>query len=109
VEFSPELRAGVLAGDVTVSIRLWKHPRVKVGGVYQVGDDQIEVDTITPLPFSSVTALDVRQSGERDLESLRRRAAHAGPIADDTMLYRVGFHVIPRTKGRRRDRPEEDQ
>ena len=27
-------------------------------------------------------------------ESLRLRAAHAGPIADDTLLYRVEFHQL---------------
>jgi hypothetical protein len=37
---------------------------------------------------------DVRRSGERDRESLRQRAAHAGPIADDTLLYRVEFHLV---------------
>ena len=30
---------------------------------------------------------------EIDLEALRRRAAHAGPIDHDTLLYRVEFHV----------------
>jgi hypothetical protein len=28
------------------------------------------------------------------MESLRHRAAHAGPIADDTLLYRVEFHAV---------------
>jgi hypothetical protein len=36
----------------------------------------------------------VRRSGEPDLEALRRRAAHAGPIGDDTLLYRVEFHAV---------------
>jgi hypothetical protein len=35
----------------------------------------------------------VLRSGEPDRESLRRRAAHAGPIGDDTLLYRVEFHL----------------
>jgi hypothetical protein len=94
VEFSPELREGVLAGDVTVSVRLWQRARVKTGGRYAVGGDLIEVDAVELVGFGSVTAADVRRSGERDLESLRRRAAHAGPIADDTMVYRIEFHVV---------------
>jgi hypothetical protein len=28
------------------------------------------------------------------MESLRYRAAHAGPITDDTLLYRVEFHTV---------------
>lgn len=37
VEFSRELRNDVLAGDITISVRLWKRPRVKHGGRYRVG------------------------------------------------------------------------
>jgi hypothetical protein len=94
VQFSPELRDGVASGDVTVSFRLWRRPKVRVGGHYRVGFVEIEVDSLELVPFSAVTRADVRRSGERDLESLRRRAAHAGPIADDTLVYRVEFHVI---------------
>jgi len=44
------------------------------------------------------TRSDIRRSGELDRESLRRRAAHAGPIAGSTLLYRVEFHLAdPRT------------
>jgi hypothetical protein len=46
------------------------------------------------LPFSSITDEDLARTGEPDLETLRRRAAHAGPIHDDTLLYRVEFHVV---------------
>jgi len=31
VQFSPELRDPVLAGEVTLSVRLWARPKVKVG------------------------------------------------------------------------------
>ena len=44
--------------------------------------------------FSGVTPADVRRSGEKDRELLRRRAAHAGPIDDDTLVYRIEFHVV---------------
>ena len=46
------------------------------------------------VPFAAITPADVRRCGERDRESLRQRAAHAGPIADDTLLYRVEFHLV---------------
>ncbi len=93
MEFSRELRTGVMSGDITVSFRLWRRARVKEGGRYPVGPAQIEVDCVELVPFASITDADVRQSGEKDRESLRRRAAHAGPIADDTLLYRVQFHL----------------
>ena len=93
MEFSRELRDAVVSGDITVSFRLWRRPKVKEGGRYPVGPAQIEVDDVELVPFASITADDVRRSGEQDREALRRRAAHAGPIADDTLVYRVEFHL----------------
>lgn len=93
MEFSRELRDAVISGDITVSFRLWRHPRVKEGGRYAVGPAQIEVDSVELVPFGSITAADIRRSGEKDRESLRQRAAHAGPITDGTLLYRVEFHL----------------
>jgi hypothetical protein len=94
VEFSRELRNDVLAGDITLSVRLWKRPQVKEGGRYRVGLGQIEVDAIELLPFAAITEQDVRQAGERDREALRQRAAHAGPIDEDTLVYRIEFHAV---------------
>ena len=94
MEFSPELRDRVITGDITVSFRLWRRPKVRVGGRYPVGPGVIEVDSIDQLPFGHITATDVRRSGELDLEALRRRAAHAGPIHDDTLVYRIAFHLV---------------
>jgi hypothetical protein len=94
VEFSRDLRDDVISGDITVSFRLWRRPKVKVGGRYPVGPAHIEIDSVELMPFASITAGDVRRSGEPDRESLRRRAAHAGPIGDDTLLYRIEFHLV---------------
>ncbi|HEY2653088.1 MAG TPA: ASCH domain-containing protein [Solirubrobacteraceae bacterium] len=94
MEFSRELRNDVLAGDITVSVRLWKRARVKVGGRYRVGPGEIEVDAIELVPFAAITARDVRRAGEHDREALRERAAHAGPIDEDTLVYRIEFHAV---------------
>jgi hypothetical protein len=95
MQFSPELRDGVAKGRITVSYRLWTRPKVRAGGRYAVGPVHIEVDSIELVPFSSVTRTDIRRSGEPDREALRQRAAHAGPIDDDTLVYRVEFHIVP--------------
>ena len=92
--FSPKLRESVASGEITVSIRLWSRPKVKSGGRYATAGVTIEIDSVELLPFSAVTTTDVRSSGERDRESLRRRAAHAGPIDDNTLVYRIEFHVV---------------
>jgi hypothetical protein len=94
MQFSQELRDDVAAGDITVTFRLWSRPQVKVGGRYAVGPATIEVDSMDMVPFSDVSGADVRRAGERDRESLRARAAHAGPITDETLLYRIAFHVV---------------
>ena len=94
MQFSRELREDVLCGEITVSFRLWRRPQVKPGGRYSVGSGEILVDSVELVPFSSIGAADLRRSGEADLESLRRRAAHAGPVHDDTPLYRIEFHVV---------------
>ena len=92
--FSRELRQAVAEGDLTVSIRLWSRPQVKTGGRYRTAGVIIEVDSIELLPFSAVSDEDIRLAGERDRESLRARAAHSGPITDNTLVYRVEFHVV---------------
>ena len=95
MQFSPELRDRVADGSITVSYRLWSRLQVKVGGVYRSGPVRIEVDDIDELPFSAITEDDLPATGETDLEPLRRRAAHAGPVHDDTLLYRIEFHLVP--------------
>ncbi len=67
---------------------------MKVGGRYRVDAATIEVDDIELVPFGSVTAAEVRQCGERDRETLRARTAHAGPVHDDTLVYRIEFRVV---------------
>ena len=94
MQFSRELRDDVAAGDITVSFRLWQRPQVKVGGRYWVGRAENQVDRIDRVRFAEISAADVRRAGELDREALRARAAHAGPIENDTLLYRIAFHVV---------------
>jgi hypothetical protein len=96
MKFSPELRDRVAAGDITVSIRLWQRSKVKTGGRYASDGFEIEVDSVELLPFSAVTAEDAALSGEPDREAIRHRAAHAGPIDEDTLVYRIEFHAVQR-------------
>ncbi len=92
--FSRDLRDRVARGEVTVSVRLWSRPQVKVGGRYPTAGVIIEIDSLEVLPFSAVTADDVAASGETDREALRGRAAHSEPINEDTLVHRVEFHVV---------------
>jgi hypothetical protein len=104
VMFSPDLREGVAAGEITLSVRLWQRAKVKAGGRYASHGATIEVDSIELLPFAAISDEDVARSGESDREAMRQRAAHAGPITEDTLVYRVEFHVVAsRTRDLRED------
>jgi hypothetical protein len=107
VQFSRDLRPAVLSGDLTVTFRLWRTPKVRVGGRYRVGEGCVQVDSVELVPFAAIDEEDLRRSGETDREALRRRAAHAGPIEDDTLLYRIEFRVVddPETSVTQSDRP----
>jgi hypothetical protein len=94
MHFSAELRDAVLDGTITLTYRLWTRPKVKVGGRYRVGPGAIEVDEMELVPFGTVTAADVRRCGEPDRETMRARTAHAGPVDDDTLVYRIEFHAV---------------
>jgi hypothetical protein len=94
VQFSAELRDRVLDGSITLTYRLWTRPQVKVGGRSRVDPGAIEIDDVELVPFGSVTIAEIRRCGERDRESLRARTAHAGPVGDDTLVYRIEFHAV---------------
>ena len=94
MQFSRELHDDITAGDINVTFRLWRRPHARVGGRYRVGRVEIEVDSMEPIPFSMISDADVRRAGEADREALRQRAAHAGPIGEDTLLSRIAFHVV---------------
>jgi hypothetical protein len=40
-----------MAGDITVSFRLWRRPRVRPGGRCSVGPAQVEVDAVELMPL----------------------------------------------------------
>ena len=62
-----------MADDITVSFRLWRRPPGATGRAVFRRPAQIEVDSVELMPFAAITPPDVRRSGERDRESLRKR------------------------------------
>jgi hypothetical protein len=85
------LRDGVLAVDITLSVRLWKRPQVKQGGRYRVGLGLIEIDAVELVP-SPRSEADVRRAG-RPRDPARPRGAR-GAIDDDTLVYRIELHAV---------------
>ena len=88
----PELREGVALGDITVSIRLWQRPRVRVGGRYD-SDGFRSRSTPSRCCRSRrsqlMTSPGPASATAKRFGSVRRtRAVH-----DDTLVYRIEFHV----------------
>ena len=74
--FTPKLRAGVKSGDVTASVRIWKAPRVKVGGRYRLDDGQIEVTSIREISWDDLSDKLARDTGFKNLIDLMKTAKH---------------------------------
>ncbi len=96
MEFSRELRNDVLGGRHHALGSTVEAATGQAGGRYRVGPGEIEVDAIKLVPFAAVTGADVRRAGEPDRETMRQRAAHAEPIDEDTLAYRIEFHAVSR-------------
>jgi len=89
--FTKRLQEGVCNGSITCSVRIWKRLHVKVGGRYQMGEGQIEVDAIEQITLRDITQELAIESGFLSVTDLLKVAKH-GP-GDN--VYLVSFHYIP--------------
>lgn len=92
--FTKRLREGVRQGRITVSVRIWKRPQVKVGGRYRMDEGEIEIDSITPIGFPDITPELARQSGFLGVIDLLKIAKHGS----GENIYLIRFHYIPSEK-----------
>jgi hypothetical protein len=74
--FTKRLRDGVRRGDITLSVRIWKTPRVKAGGRYPMEDGHIAIDSIEPIGFPDITPELARASGFLGVLDLLKVAQH---------------------------------
>jgi hypothetical protein len=98
VSFTSEDHGRVVAGEITVTWRLWKYPHVKAGKVYASGfGGAIAVEDVRAVPAADVSDDDAHAVGFADARSLIEFArSHTGRmVAPDTLLYRVQFHYEP--------------
>src|SRR5438445_486294 len=112
MEFSRELRDDVLAGDITLTVRLWQRPQVKEGGRYRVGPGAVEVDVVELVPYAvlahAVGELQARRlllgrsPGAQRARRLQGLARADGPLphrgahvdAEDELALRVGVREV---------------
>lgn len=82
MQFAKALRPRVQRGEITKSVRIWKQPRVKIGGRYALPPGEIEVTDIRVLSRERITLEMARASGFESIESLLEVAQHStGEIA----------------------------
>jgi hypothetical protein len=74
--FTKPLREPIMRGEVTCSVRIWKTPRVKVGGRYALGPGFVEVTKIRRIGLGDVTPALARASGFAGVIDLLKVAKH---------------------------------
>jgi hypothetical protein len=93
VQFAKALRARVIDGEITCSVRIWQSPRVKVGGRYRLGAGAVEVTALRPIGLGDITPALARESGFAGVVDLLKTAKH-GPGEN---VYLVEFRYVADT------------
>jgi hypothetical protein len=89
--FTKHLRERIRRGRIRCSIRIWKGPRVKVGGRYAMDDGHIVVDSVAPIRMRDITDDLARESGFDGVDDLLRTARHGA----GNNVYLIRFHYLP--------------
>jgi hypothetical protein len=74
--FTKRLHPGIVAGEITQTLRIWKSLRAKVGGRYPLGEGAIEVTRIQEIEIGDITADMARRQGFAGLVDLLKVARH---------------------------------
>jgi hypothetical protein len=74
--FIKRLHEPIIAGEVTCTVRIWRRPHVKVGGVYNFGPGAVEVTALRQIDFADITPALARRSGFAGMVDLLKVAKH---------------------------------
>ena len=88
--FTQRLRDGVRAGEITCSVRIWRSPRVKIGGIYPMKDGHILIESIEQISISDITGELARRSGFKGVIDLLKMAKHGS----GSNVYLIEFQYI---------------
>jgi hypothetical protein len=93
--FQKRFHEGLVRGDVTITLRRWDKPHVKVGGRYRCHPiGVLVVDRIDRVRVREVTDDDARRSGFASRAELLAyvRSATGAPLRRASWLWRVELH-----------------
>ena len=96
LSFRREDRERVARGEITVTFRLWKTPKVKPGKLYPTGFGTVEIEDVHVIPAALVTKKDVRPSGCGSIKAIWELAGEHThtDVGPDTLLHRVQFRFL---------------
>jgi hypothetical protein len=94
--FRREDRGRVIDGEITVTFRLWKSPKVKAGKIYATPIGAIEIEKVDVIPAALVSKRDVKPSGRASIAAIWESAGeHTKTIVTpDTLLHRVQIRFL---------------
>ena len=76
MHFIKRLHEPIINGEVTCSVRIWRRPHVKVGGVYRLGSGAVEVTAVRRIELADITPELARKSGFAGVVDLLKVAKH---------------------------------
>lgn len=86
--FTKRLREPIKRGDITTTIRIWKRPRVKIGGRYPLDEGHVVVTSISEIRFDDISEKLARESGFAGVADLMKTARHGTGM----MIYFIRFY-----------------
>jgi hypothetical protein len=89
--FTKHLHAGIMAGEITQTLRIWQRAHVKVGGRYQLGPGSVEVTQMREIELSDLTPDMARRMGFAGVVDLLKIAKH-GP-GERVFLIDFEYHA----------------
>jgi hypothetical protein len=91
--FAKRLREGVIAGEITCTVRIWRWPHVKVGGRYRLGSGAVEVTSVRRIELADITPALARRSGFAGVVDLLKVAKHGS--GDQVFLIEFEYRPDP--------------
>ena len=76
MQFTKALHDRVRGGEITCSVRIWKQPRVKVGGRYSLPPGAIVVESLLEISLEDITPGLARRCGFAGVVDLLKTAKH---------------------------------
>lgn len=92
--FQKSFHQGLVSGAITLTIRQWAKPHVKVGGRYRVHPiGVVQVDAVEQVPFSTLGDDDARRAGfeSRDALVAWMTPVAREPLEDHSLVWKVGL------------------